>query len=74
MGASGAIETMAAVCTVHEQRIPPTLNYRHPDPEIPLDVVHGTPREATIGIMTKHSFGLGGQNACLVIGRAPGSD
>lgn len=71
MGASGAIETMAAVRTIHDQRIPPTLNYRHPDPEIPLDVVNGGPRDAEIGIMTKHSFGLGGQNACLVIGRAP---
>jgi 3-oxoacyl-[acyl-carrier-protein] synthase II len=71
MGAAGAIETMVAVMSMHEQRIPPTRNYRTPDPEIGLDIVHGEPREASFDVLTKNSFGLGGQNACLVIGRAP---
>jgi 3-oxoacyl-(acyl-carrier-protein) synthase len=71
MGASGALESVAGVLSLAEQRIPPTRNYRHPDPAIALDVVHGTPREASFTHMTKHSFGLGGQNACLVISRAP---
>ncbi len=69
MGAAGAIESVIAVLTVTEQCIPPTRNHRTPDPEIGLDVVHGAPRPASIGVMTKHSFGLGGQNACLVLGR-----
>jgi 3-oxoacyl-(acyl-carrier-protein) synthase len=71
MGAAGAIEAMIAIKTVAEQCIPPTLNYRTPDPEIGLDIVHGGPRAAEVNVLTKHSFGLGGQNACLVIGRAP---
>ncbi|MGH2562760.1 MAG: beta-ketoacyl-ACP synthase II [Thermomicrobiales bacterium] len=71
MGAAGAIETIVAIRTMAEQCIPPTRNYRHPDPAIDLDVVHGQPRAASFDILTKHSFGLGGQNACLVIGRAP---
>ena len=51
------------------QTIPPTLNYTTPDEEIGLDIVHGGPRKADFAVSTKHSFGLGGQNACLVFGR-----
>ncbi|MDP9364421.1 MAG: beta-ketoacyl-[acyl-carrier-protein] synthase family protein [Chloroflexota bacterium] len=69
MGAAGAIESVAAVLTIAEQCIPPTRNLRSPDPEIGLDVVHGAARSAPVEVMTKHSFGLGGQNACLVLGR-----
>jgi 3-oxoacyl-[acyl-carrier-protein] synthase II len=71
MGAAGSIESVIAVRTIAEQCIPPTLNYRTPDPAIGLDVVHDGPRAASFDVMTKHSFGLGGQNACLVLGRAP---
>lgn len=69
MGASGALETIAAVRTIADQMIPPTLNYQNPDPAIGLDVVHGAPRQAEIDIVAKHSFGLGGQNACLILAR-----
>jgi 3-oxoacyl-(acyl-carrier-protein) synthase len=71
MGAAGAIETVMAVRSIAEQCIPPTLNYRTPDPAIGLDIVHDEPLAVSFDVMTKHSFGLGGQNACLVIGRAP---
>ena len=69
MGASGALEAIAAVRTIAEQTIPPTLNYRTPDEAIGLDVVHGAPRLAEIDVVAKHSFGLGGQNACLILAR-----
>jgi 3-oxoacyl-(acyl-carrier-protein) synthase len=69
MGASGALETIAAVRTISDQVIPPTLNYRQPDEAIDLDVVHCGPRAAEIDVVAKHSFGLGGQNACLVLAR-----
>jgi 3-oxoacyl-[acyl-carrier-protein] synthase II len=69
MGASGALETIAAVRTISDQLIPPTLNYRQPDKAIDLDVVHCEPRAAEIDIVAKHSFGLGGQNACLILAR-----
>jgi 3-oxoacyl-[acyl-carrier-protein] synthase II len=71
MGASGALETVVAAYSMAEQLIPPTRNYRNPDPEIGLDIVHGEPRKASFDVMTKHSFGLGGQNAVLVLGKAP---
>jgi 3-oxoacyl-(acyl-carrier-protein) synthase len=69
MGASGALETVAAVRTVADQIIPPTRNYHTPDEAIGLDVVHDAPRPATIDVVAKHSFGLGGQNACLILAR-----
>jgi 3-oxoacyl-[acyl-carrier-protein] synthase II len=69
MGASGALETIAAVRSISDQTIPPTLNYQNPDDAIGLDIVHGEPRPATIDVVAKHSFGLGGQNACLILGR-----
>jgi 3-oxoacyl-[acyl-carrier-protein] synthase II len=72
MAAAGALETLTAVKTIQEGRIPPTRNYRHPDPAIDLDIVHGEAREAPVTVMTKHSFGLGGQNACLVLRRYDG--
>jgi 3-oxoacyl-[acyl-carrier-protein] synthase II len=73
MGAAGAIESVIAVYSIAEQKIPPTRNYETPDEEIGLDIVHGEPRNVSFEVMTKHSFGLGGQNACLVFGRAPDS-
>ena len=69
MGAAGAIESVIAVLSMANQTIPPTLNYTTPDDEIGLDIVHGEPRKADFAVSTKHSFGLGGQNACLVFGR-----
>jgi 3-oxoacyl-[acyl-carrier-protein] synthase II len=69
MGASGALETIAAVRTISDQLIPPTLNYNTPDEAIGLDVVHGEPRPANVNVVAKHSFGLGGQNACLILAR-----
>ncbi|HEV2108770.1 MAG TPA: beta-ketoacyl-[acyl-carrier-protein] synthase family protein [Thermomicrobiales bacterium] len=68
MGASGAIETVISVLSVAESCLPPTRNYRTPDPAIHLDIVHGAARPLEIEAMMTHSFGLGGQNACLVIG------
>ena len=69
MGASGAFETIAAVRTIADQLIPPTLNYTTPDEAIDLDVVHGEARPAGVNVVAKHSFGLGGQNACLILAR-----
>jgi 3-oxoacyl-(acyl-carrier-protein) synthase len=69
MGASGALETIAAVRTISDQTIPPTLNYRTPDDAIGLDIVHGGPRVGDVDVVAKHSFGLGGQNACLILAR-----
>lgn len=67
MASAGALETITAVMSLREQVIPPTRNHRNPDPEIGLDIVSISSRPATINAISKHSFGLGGQNACLIL-------
>jgi 3-oxoacyl-[acyl-carrier-protein] synthase II len=69
MASAGALETMTAIQTLVNGMIPPTRNYRTPDPEVNLDIVGNEARAADVNVMTKHSFGLGGQNACLVLRR-----
>ena len=66
MAAAGALETIVAINTLVEGRIPPTRNYVTPDPEVNLDIV-AEARDAEITVLAKHSFGLGGQNACLIL-------
>jgi 3-oxoacyl-[acyl-carrier-protein] synthase II len=49
--------------------IHPTINYENPDPELDLDYVPNQARDAEINVALSNSFGLGGQNACLVLKR-----
>ena len=69
MGAAGAIEAIFCIQAIKEQLIPPTWNYVTADPECDLDYVPNAPRKAKIDISMSNSFGLGGQNACLVLSR-----
>ncbi len=69
MGGAGAIEAAACVCTIEEGMIHPTANLENPDPECDLDYVPEGPRQADVRVALSNSFGLGGQNACLVLGR-----
>lgn len=66
MAAAGALETVMSVMTIHKGKIPPTRNYTSPDPEVGLRIV-GEAEDANIRVMTKQSFGLGGQNAVIVL-------
>ena len=68
-GAAGAIEALATVLTVHHGVIPPTINYRVPDPECDLDYVPNEAREATVDVALSNSMGLGGHNGCLILGK-----
>lgn len=70
--ASGAIESVACVMTVVSGVIHPTINYRTPDPECDLDYVPNTAREARIDAVLTNSFGLGGENCCLVFRKFTG--
>jgi beta-ketoacyl-acyl-carrier-protein synthase II len=67
MGAAGALEAIACTFTIQHGIIHPTINYETPDPECDLDYVPNQPREANVEVALSNSFGLGGQNACLVI-------
>jgi 3-oxoacyl-[acyl-carrier-protein] synthase II len=72
LGASGALETVAAVKTIETGIIHPTINYETPDPECDLDYVPNIARRADVRVVLKNSFGFGGQNACLVLRRFEG--
>jgi len=52
-----------------DQVIPPTINLHNPDPECDLDFVPLTAREARIDVAVSNSFGFGGTNGTLVLGR-----
>jgi 3-oxoacyl-(acyl-carrier-protein) synthase len=69
MGASGALEAIACVLALKHGLIPPTINYQTPDPECDLDYTPNTTRSLPIRTALSNSFGLGGQNACLVLQR-----
>ena len=69
MGAAGAVEAMATVLTIRDQVIHPTINYHTPDPDCDLDCVPNVARPTSVGVALSDSFGLGGQNACLVFAR-----
>jgi beta-ketoacyl-acyl-carrier-protein synthase II len=67
MGAAGAVEAMVCALTLEHGMIHPTINYDDPDPECDLDYVPNVKRAAGVHVTLSNSFGLGGQNACLVL-------
>jgi 3-oxoacyl-[acyl-carrier-protein] synthase II len=66
MGAAGAVEGVFTVLSVHHQVAPETLNFRDPDPEINLDVVHGGSRPMRIRYAMSDNIGLGGHNGAVI--------
>jgi 3-oxoacyl-[acyl-carrier-protein] synthase II len=68
-GAAGAIEGMMCVLAIHEGLLPPTINYRHPDPACDLDYVPNEAREAQVDVALSNAMGLGGHNGCVLFGR-----
>ncbi len=65
--AAGAIETIASILCMNKGIIHPTINYETPDPECDLDYVPNVARPAQVNVCLKNSFGLGGENCCLVL-------
>ena len=68
-GAAGTIEAMMCVLAVREGVLPPTINYENPDPECDLDYVPNEARKAEIDVALSNAMGLGGHNACVLIGK-----
>jgi beta-ketoacyl-acyl-carrier-protein synthase II len=67
MGASGALQAISCAMSIYEGVIPPTINYDTPDPELDLDYVPNQARKQVVRTVLSNSFGLGGQNACVVL-------
>jgi 3-oxoacyl-[acyl-carrier-protein] synthase II len=68
-GAAGAIEAMMCVLAIHEGVLPPTINYEHPDPACDLDYVPNEARRVEVDVALSNAMGLGGHNACVLVGR-----
>jgi len=69
LGATGAIEAALSALALDRQWVPPTINYRNPDPACDLDVVPNHGRAAKLNYIMSNSFGFGGINACVILGR-----
>lgn len=72
LGASGAVELAAVVLGIDQGVVPPTINHFDPDPECDLDFVPNQARERRIRYALSNSFGFGGHNACIAVGRYDG--
>ncbi len=72
MGAGGGIEAIASILTIQNGIVAPTINLDNPDPECDLDYVPHEAREVEVDVAMSNSFGFGGHNATLVIGRYDG--
>jgi 3-oxoacyl-[acyl-carrier-protein] synthase II len=68
-GAAGAIEAMMCVLALRDGILPPTINYRNPDPECDLDYVPNEARQAHVDVALSNAMGLGGHNGCVLFGR-----
>lgn len=69
LGASGGVEFVISVLSLMNQLVPPTINIENQDPDCDLDYVPNTARSIKLDRVLSNSFGFGGHNACLVVGR-----
>jgi 3-oxoacyl-[acyl-carrier-protein] synthase II len=70
LGASGAVEAIFTTLAVQNGVVPPTINYEEPDPECDLDYIPNESREVEgLQYGMSNSFGFGGHNASIVIGK-----
>ncbi|MEO1471636.1 MAG: beta-ketoacyl-ACP synthase II [Pseudomonadota bacterium] len=72
LGAAGAIEAIFSVLAIRDQVAPPTINLDDPSVDTPIDLAPNAKRERQIDVALSNSFGFGGTNASLVLGRPRG--
>jgi 3-oxoacyl-[acyl-carrier-protein] synthase II len=70
LGAAGAVELIALIKALSEGIVPPTMNYREPDPRCDLDYTPNEARERSLDIGISASLGFGGHNAIMVVKKA----
>lgn len=74
MGATGAVEAVFCIKAMHDSLLPPTINYRTPDPDCDLDYVPNQKRAKEIERVMSNSFGFGGHNATIILAKYPLED
>lgn len=72
MGSTGALEAIFCIQAIREGILPPTLNYRTPDPQCDLDYIPNQARPARIDLALSNAFGFGGHNSVLAVRRFTG--
>ncbi|MEI7879740.1 MAG: beta-ketoacyl-[acyl-carrier-protein] synthase family protein [bacterium] len=70
LGAAGSIEAIASILSIRDQLIPPTTNYRDPDPECDLPCVANVKKSMVLRAVLSNSAGIGGCNAAVIFRRA----
>lgn len=66
LGAAGAVSSLACILAIRDNKVPPTINLDHPDPECDLDYTPNVAKERDINVALANGFGFGGQNAVCV--------
>lgn len=69
LGAAGALELLFSLLAIRDSVVPATINYHEADPECDLDYVPNTPRSQHLSAAMSNSFGFGGHNAVLIVGK-----
>jgi 3-oxoacyl-[acyl-carrier-protein] synthase II len=69
IAAAGATELIVCLMAIRDGVLPPTINYENPDPDCDMDYIPNEAREAKCDIALNNSFGFGGQNITLIVGR-----
>ncbi len=69
IGAAGGVEAVISILAIHQQTLPPTINYEQPDPECDLDYVPNTARQTRVEATLSNSLGFGGHNATIIFQR-----
>ena len=72
LGAAGAVEAIFCILAMRDGKVPPTINQETPDPLCDLDYIPNVARDCDVRIAASNSFGFGGHNACIVLGRWDG--
>jgi 3-oxoacyl-[acyl-carrier-protein] synthase II len=67
LGAAGAVELIATIMAIHENTVPPTINYEKPDPECDLNYTPNKAIDRELRAAVSNTFGFGGHNACLSV-------
>ena len=70
LGAAGGLETVISILALQDGDVPPTINLTDPDPDCDLDHVPNVAGKAELKAVLSNSFGFGGHNVALIVGRA----